>query len=99
MGNEIILEELFKYKKYKKFKIFPSIRFEHYLTLLKSSKFMIGNSSSGIIEAPYYGIKTINIGKRQNQRLDSKLITNIGFNEKIIVNAIKKSLVSRKISK
>ena len=71
LGNEIILDELLKYKTYKRFKIFPSIRFEHYLTFLKNCKFIIGNSSSGIIEAPYYGTKTINVGKRQNQRLDS----------------------------
>ncbi len=99
LGNEIILDELLKYKTYKRFKIFPSIRFEHYLTFLKNCKFIIGNSSSGIIEAPYYGTKTINVGKRQNQRLDSKLIINISFNEKLIISAIKKSLISRKILK
>ena len=34
-GSDIILKEISKYRKYKKFRIFPSIRFEYYLTLLK----------------------------------------------------------------
>ena len=32
------------------------MRFEHYLSLLKNSQLIIGNSSSGIIEAPYFGV-------------------------------------------
>lgn len=87
-GSEIILKEMSKYKSYKKFKIFPSIRFEYYLTLLKNSRFIIGNSSSGIMEAPYYGVSTINIGDRQKNRLKSKLIKNINFNEKSIIESI-----------
>ena len=70
LGNEIILEKilLLKKKKYKNFKILPSMRFEYYLTLLKNSNFIIGNSSSGIMEAPYYGIPTIDFGTRQKNR-------------------------------
>ena len=62
-GNEIILKEYMKLKKYSKIKLLPSMRFEYYLTLLKHAKFLIGNSSSGIMEAPYYGTPAINILK------------------------------------
>lgn len=51
------------------FKFFPSIRFEYFLTLLKNAYFIIGNSSSAIREAPYFGVPTINIGTRQNNRV------------------------------
>ena len=70
LGNEIILNEIKKLKKkrFNNFKIFPSMRFEYYLTLLKNSRFIIGNSSSGIMEAPYYGVPTIDIGTRQKNR-------------------------------
>ena len=81
-GSEIILKEISKYKSYKRFRIFPSIRFEYYLTLLKNCSFIIGNSSSGIIEAPYYGVSTINVGDRQKNRLKSKLIKNTSFKKK-----------------
>jgi len=88
LGSEIILKEIHKLKNNNKFRIFPSIRFEYYLTLLKNSKFIIGNSSSGIMGAPYYGVTTINIGTRQSNRLKTKLIKNIPFNEKKIINTI-----------
>ena len=72
--------------------------FEYYLTLLKNSTFVIGNSSSGIMEAPYYGISTINIGDRQKNRLKSKLIKNVPFNENEILKAVK-FVKNRKILK
>lgn len=97
IGSKIILKELLKLKKNNKFRIFPSIRFEYYLTLLKNSKFIIGNSSSGIIEAPYYGVTTINIGNRQKNRLRSKLIKNIPFQEKKIIYTINQ-VKNRKIT-
>jgi len=98
LGSEIILKEIHKLKNNNKFRIFPSIRFEYYLTLLKNSKFIIGNSSSGIMGAPYYGVTTINIGTRQTNRLKTKLIKNIPFNEKKIIKTINQ-IKSRKIIK
>lgn len=97
-GSDIILKEITRFKNYKKFKIFPSIRFEYYLTLLKHSKFIIGNSSSGIIEAPYYGVSTLNLGDRQKNRLKTKLIRNVNFVEKKILKSIK-FVKNRKIKK
>ena len=98
LGSEIILKEIYKLKSNNKFRIFPSIRFEYYLTLLKNSKFIIGNSSSGIMGAPYYGVTTINIGTRQTNRLKTKLIKNIPFNEKKIIKTIDQ-IKNRKIIK
>lgn len=97
-GSKYILNELLKYKNSEKFKIFPSIRFEYYLTLLKNSEFIIGNSSSGIMEAPYYGVSTINMGDRQKNRLKSFLIRNINFSERKILESIR-FVKNRKISK
>ena len=75
LGTDIIIRE---YKKIKsnKIKIFPSIRFEYYLTLLKNSNFIVGNSSSGIMEAPYFGVPTINLGTRQLNRVNLDSIAN-----------------------
>ena len=70
----------------------PSLRFEYYLTLLKYSDFIIGNSSSGIREAPIYGVKSINLGNRQKNRLTSKFIKNLNFQKKRIINEINKPI-------
>ena len=64
------------------------MNFEHYLTLLKNSNFIIGNSSSGIMEAPFFGVPTINIGNRQNKRSALKTINNINFQQKKITRLI-----------
>ena len=50
------------------------MRFEYFLTLLKNSSMILGNSSSGVREAPFYGIPTINIGTRQSNRVNTKSI-------------------------
>ena len=47
--------------------MFPSLRFEYFLTFLKNALFMIGNSSAGIRETGVYGIPAIDIGTRQNE--------------------------------
>lgn len=88
-GSDIILREILELKKYPNFKILPSMRFEYFLTLLKHSQFIIGNSSSGIREAPVYGIPTINIGSRQMNRSRSKSIVNVEANEQKIIQVIK----------
>ena len=82
-GTNIILDEYRRIKS-NTVKIFPSIRFEYYLSLLKNSNFIIGNSSSGIMEAPYYGIPTIDLGNRQLNRAKLDSITNLSFNQKKI---------------
>ena len=89
LGSELIIRQYKKIKN-KKIKIFPSLRFESYLTLLKNSKFIIGNSSSGIMEAPYFGTPTINVGDRQNNRAKLKSIFNCDYDFNVILRIIDK---------
>jgi UDP-N-acetylglucosamine 2-epimerase (hydrolysing) len=72
------------------FKLIKSMRFEYFLSLLKNCDLIIGNSSAGIREAPFYGIPTINLGTRQLNRVKKvKSIHNIDFNVKKISSKIK----------
>jgi UDP-N-acetylglucosamine 2-epimerase (hydrolysing) len=87
-GSDVILESLLQLENNRKFKLFPSLRFEYFLTLLKNAESIIGNSSSGIREAPVYGIPTINIGSRQNNRYNHKSIVNVPEDKKRILEAI-----------
>lgn len=48
---------------------FKNLKRVEYLALLKQAEFIIGNSSSGIIEAPSLGTPTVNIGDRQKGRI------------------------------
>ena len=89
LGSNYIFDQIRKLKKKPNFSVLPSLRFEFFLTLLKNSSFIIGNSSCGIMEAPYYGVPTINVGNRQKNRLKSKSLININFTKKKIITAIK----------
>lgn len=77
LGSSVIIQEYSRFDNCSNIKIFPSIRFEYFLTLLKSSSFMIGNSSSGIREAGVYGIPAIDIGNRQAGRYSIEILKNI----------------------
>jgi len=74
-GSEIIKNVLLK-KRCHETIIYKNISREVYLFLLKNSSFIIGNSSSGILEAPTYKIPAINIGRRQKDRVQGKNVIN-----------------------
>lgn len=86
-GSDQILREYRRFNGNSKFKVFPSIRFEYFLSLLENANFIIGNSSAGIREAPYYGVPTINIGTRQMNRALHKDIINCDYNKESILMA------------
>tara|TARA_B110001452_G_C15240915_1_gene429616 strand:- start:5020 stop:6147 length:1128 start_codon:yes stop_codon:yes gene_type:complete len=88
LGSDKILKSYEALSRNSNFKIFPSIRFEYFLVLLKNAQFIIGNSSAGIREAPYYNLPTINIGTRQNNRAVAKSIINTDYTVESILNSI-----------
>ena len=91
-GNEIILNEYKKLGNCNNVKIFPTIKYEYFITLLSKAKFVMGNSSSAIIEAPYFSIPVIDIGTRQKGRKLTNNIFNSGYGKVSIKKAIGKAL-------
>lgn len=90
-GHNIILDEYKRFDKIKNIKRYPSIRFEFFIELLRNAQFLIGNSSTGIHEAPVLGLPSINIGSRQNNRFKYESIINTTHSKEDILNAIEKS--------
>ncbi len=88
LGSIEILNEYKRVKNNPNFKIFPSLRFEYFLALLKDASFIIGNSSAGIREAPYYNTPTIDIGSRQLNRTTLSSIVHSTCVSKDILKAI-----------
>lgn len=62
-----------------------------YLGLLQNCKYLIGNSSSGILEAPSFGKPAINLGRRQDLRLRGENVIDSNFDEVQIQNCIKEA--------
>ena len=88
LGSQFIIQAYEKLKDNARFRVYPSLRFEYFLTLLKNSQFIIGNSSAGIREAPYYGIPIINIGTRQQNRAVHADIINTDYSGEGIKEAL-----------
>ena len=64
---------------------------ELYYAALKLCDYCIGNSSSGVLEAPYFGIPTINIGDRQQGRLAAESIISVANDTAHIQQAIEQA--------
>lgn len=88
-GSDIIFNEYKRLEGLNNFKIFPSIRFEKFLVIMKNCKFIVGNSSAGIREAPIYSIPTINLGTRQHNRFNYQSIFNTEEKKEQILKSIK----------
>ncbi len=72
---------------------FASLGQSRYLSLLKYADVMVGNSSSGLIEAPFFKLPVVNIGDRQRGRVRGHNIIDVVKCEKeSIENAIKQAL-------
>ncbi|WP_295916177.1 UDP-N-acetylglucosamine 2-epimerase [uncultured Anaerovibrio sp.] len=74
--------------------VFTSLGVRRYLSLMKYAEFVLGNSSSGIIETPAFHVPTVNIGDRQRGRLQSESIINCEPDTNSIVVAINKAMLA-----
>lgn len=89
LGFEMILKEYSRLKDKKRFAIYPSMKFEYFLTLLKNADFIIGNSSAGVREASVYGLPVIDIGTRQSGRYKLDVLKNIQHVEENVEEILK----------
>lgn len=91
-GEEInrLVKEFTKYRK--NCRMYASLGVRRYLSLLRRSAMIIGNSSSGIVEAPCFCVPTVNIGNRQKGRLQAESIINCKPQRNSIVDAMKRAM-------
>jgi UDP-N-acetylglucosamine 2-epimerase (hydrolysing) len=96
-GSSLIEKEFLRFDHSSRIRLLPSMRFEYYLTTLKNADCIIGNSSSGIREAPHYGIPSINIGSRQKNRSNAPTIFNCIPDQASLIQAHIEALKSDRI--
>lgn len=70
----------------------PSLGLKRYLSALRYVDAVVGNSSSGIIEVPSFGIPTLDIGDRQKGRIASDSVVHCGTDKREIVDGLKIAL-------
>ena len=91
-GSHFILNAYEALEESDSYKLLPSMRFEYFLSLLKNASICIGNSSAGIREAPCYGIPTVNIGSRQENRTSNSSIIHTDYTVENILSGITNAL-------
>jgi UDP-hydrolysing UDP-N-acetyl-D-glucosamine 2-epimerase len=105
-GGDIIISEIEKLAcNVPNISIIPSfgqLNYHGMLALTKNPRIkvcIVGNSSSGIKETPYFGVPTVDIGTRQTGRLRSTNVINVGYQQHEIYSAIKQCLEDDKFRK
>ncbi|MGD9079178.1 MAG: UDP-N-acetylglucosamine 2-epimerase [Desulfobacterales bacterium] len=91
-GGRAIITEYETHKTNNKFRMYKTVPRIDYLSLLKYTRCLIGNSSSGIIEAPYFKTPVVNIGNRQRNRERASNVINVSHKRDNIVSAVEKAL-------
>lgn len=94
-GGREMIDVIKEYENLDFISTYRNINFEDYLGLLKYADAMVGNSSSGIMEAPSYYLPVVNLGTRQDGREQASNILNIEHDKQLIKEAIEKCLYDK----
>lgn len=93
-GSDVIVEAInsFVRNNGERTVAFKSLGLKRYLSVMKEVGAVVGNSSSGIVEVPSFGVPTLNIGDRQKGRLAAESVVNSDTDKKSILKGLDKVL-------
>ena len=91
-GGKAMIQVLDRWSTQPWLHVFPSLGQRRYASLLRRAAAVAGNSSSGIIEAPFFGVPVINIGTRQEGRLRAENVVDVGYKREEISAAVAAAL-------
>lgn len=93
-GSDVIVEAINNFVRSNKDRAvaFKSLGLKRYLSVMKEVGAVVGNSSSGIVEVPSFGVPTLNIGDRQKGRLAAESVVNCGTDKESIKSGLNKVL-------
>jgi len=98
-GGRKMIKVIEEYREYPFIQAYKSLPHVEYLSLMKAVTAMIGNSSSGIIEAPSFRLPVINIGSRQEGRERAENVIDVNYDKKQIKQAIRKVIYDKNFIK
>lgn len=90
-GCTIIRQKIAEHKS-SSMNILPNVARQDYAGLMAIADVIVGNSSSGILEAPTFKLPAVNIGNRQKGRMQSTNVINVGYDTGAITRAIGKAM-------
>lgn len=92
LGGQAMREVIQTYRAREKFKIVENLGSNDYLNLMKYASVIVGNSSSGILEAPSFQVPAVNIGTRQYGRVRACNVIDVDYDKAMIKEAIQTAL-------
>lgn len=95
-GNEAIIDVIKKWENHPLIVVRKNLGSEYYYVAVDNSLFVVGNSSSGVIEVPYFQKYTINVGERQSGRNAPKSVINIPDDCELLNKELKQKLYEPK---
>jgi len=90
-GSYDILKVINNYENENFIKFFKTLPRNLFINLLRNAKALVGNSSMGLLEAPFYKLPVVNIGNRQLGRLNAGNVVYVDYDEKKIISEIEKA--------
>ncbi|GAF69383.1 unnamed protein product, partial [marine sediment metagenome] len=94
-GSDVFIKEIKKYKQHEDFHFHKNFDRRVYLSLLKTCDVLVGNSSSGMIEAEFLHLPVVNIGNRQLGRECGQNVIHASYSQKQIKAAIWRALTTK----
>ena len=94
-GGRRMIGVIEEYERYPFITAFKSLPRKEYLSLMKVASVMVGNSSSGMIDAPSLGVPVVNVGIRQEGRERGRNVIDVGHSRQAILDAVKNALNDR----
>jgi UDP-hydrolysing UDP-N-acetyl-D-glucosamine 2-epimerase len=93
-GSEEIVKEIKKFEREKgdNVGLFPNFPLEVFVNIVRRARVMVGNSSSGVREACYFGTPVVNVGTRQDGRQRTNNVIDVGYDAESITGAIESQL-------
>ena len=92
-GGAVVLDKIRQYvETHPNSQLVDNLGTETYFSLMRYVSAMVGNSSSGIIEAPSFKLPVVNIGTRQDGRVRAENVIDVDCNANAILSGIKKAV-------
>jgi UDP-hydrolysing UDP-N-acetyl-D-glucosamine 2-epimerase len=100
-GNEVLFSKIYEFVKHNSGNsiALKSMGRVNYLSAMSHCDVVVGNSSSGIIEAPSMDVPTVNIGARQKGRLRANSVVDCAYDSVSILNSLQKAIDFKKSNK
>ena len=95
-GAYEILDAIEEYEDIESFYFFKNLPQLEFVNIMRNASALIGNSSMGILEAPFYKLPVINVGRRQSGRLNAGNVEFVDYEESLIISALEKACFDSK---